>query len=114
MIRHLKKMWTEDDGVLAFEWILLVTLLTIGIVGGIAGVRDAVIDEFGDVAQAMLNLDQSYTILHPLEFNVHDNIDQGASNSKFIDAAAFEDCNRNEGFDGQTTTNSFLMFDAPN
>ena len=34
-------MWKEDDGVLSFEWVLLVTLLTIGIVGGIAGARDA-------------------------------------------------------------------------
>ena len=114
MNRFLKRVWTEDDGVLAFEWILLVTLLTIGIVGGIAGVRDAIIDEFGDVAQAMLNLDQSYTILHPLVFTVHDALEQGASNSMFIDAAAFEDCNRNENFDGQTTTSSLLMFDAPN
>ena len=44
-VKHLYRVWTEDDGVLAFEWILLVTLLTIGIVGGIAGVRDAVIDD---------------------------------------------------------------------
>ena len=114
MRNTLSRIWLEDDGVLSFEWILLVSLLTIGIVGGIAGARDAIIDEFGDVAQAMLNLDQSYTILHPLEFNVHDDNDHGASNSKFLDAAAFEDCNRNQGFDGQTTQNNFLIFDAPN
>ena len=32
MKRCIQRMWTEDDGVLSFEWILLVTLLTIGIV----------------------------------------------------------------------------------
>ena len=50
----LVSMWKEDDAVLSFEWVLLVTLLTIGIVGGIASARDAIIDELGDVAQAML------------------------------------------------------------
>ena len=55
----IKRMWNEDDGVLSFECVLLVTLLTIGIVSGLAGARDAIIDELGDVAQAMLALDQS-------------------------------------------------------
>ena len=70
MRRLLQRMWCEDDGVLTFEWVLLVTLLTIGVVGGIAAARDAIIDELGDVAQAMLALDQSYTILHPLMVEV--------------------------------------------
>jgi len=108
----MKRMWAEDDGILTFEWILLVTLLVIGIVGGVAAVRDAIIDELGDVAQAMLALDQSYTILHPLLIEVHDTQDQGASNSNFIDAAVFQDCNRNSRFNGQTG-NGLLDFDAP-
>ena len=112
MKKQLKRVWLEDDGVLTFEWVLLVTLLTIGVVGGIAAARDAIIDELGDVAQAMLALDQSYTILHPLLIEVHDTNDQGASNSLFIDAAVFQDCNRNDTFDGQTG-NPFLDFDAP-
>ncbi len=67
----LARMWKEEDGVLSFEWVLLVTLLTIGIVSGLAGARDAIIDELGDVAQAMLALDQSYTIDFPLAVEVH-------------------------------------------
>lgn len=50
------KIWTEDDGMLSFEWVLLVTLLTIGIVSGLAAARDAIVDELGDAAQAMLVL----------------------------------------------------------
>ena len=90
------RMWIEDEGVLSFEWILLVTLLTIGIVGGIAAVRDAIIDEFGDVAQAMIALDQSYTIEFPLVLYVHypDVPGAQASDSGFLDAAFFEDCDR--------------------
>jgi Flp pilus assembly pilin Flp len=91
-------MWKEEDGVLSFEWILLVTLLTIGIVGGIAAARDAIIDEFGDIAQAMMALDQCYTINFPLALSVHDGNPSGdASDSAFTDGEvdAFIDCERN-------------------
>ncbi|MBI86211.1 MAG: hypothetical protein CMJ81_23695 [Planctomycetaceae bacterium] len=111
MKKTLKRIWTEEEGVLTFEWVLLVTLLTVGVVGGVAAARDAIIDELGDVAQAMLALDQSYTVLHPLIIEVHDTLDQGASNSTFVDAAAFQDCNRNDSFNGQG--NELLDYDAP-
>lgn len=88
------RLWSENDGVLTFEWVLLVTLLTIGVVSGIAGVRDAIIDELGDVAQAMVALDQSYTIIHPLFVTVHDGQGSAASDSGFTDAAQFTDCGR--------------------
>ena len=95
----LKKMWREDEGVLTFEWILLVTLLTIGIVSGLTAARDAIIDELGDVAEAMLSLDQSFTIDHPLIVYVH-TADQTASqvsqgvNSGFNDNFVFNHCIR--------------------
>ena len=111
MKRLLSRIWREDEGVLSFEWVLLVTLLTIGVIGGIAAVRDAIIDELGDVAQAMVALDQSYTVAHPLKIRVHDFESQGASNSVFIDSAIFHDCSRNN-FTGQSG-NHFLDFDAP-
>ncbi len=82
---------------LSFEWILLVTLLTIGIVGGIAAARDAIIDEMGDVAQAALNLDQSFTIELPLGFIVAGVDVGGGSDSGFIAGFAYADCERAEG-----------------
>ena len=97
------RIWNEDDGVLTFEWVLLVTLLTFGIVSGLAGARDAIIDELGDVAQAMLALDQSYTIDHPLEVIVHTETTSGASDSEFVDAADYIDCNRLVAPEGQGT-----------
>ena len=91
----LKRIWSDQDGVLTFEWILLVTLLTIGIVGGLAAVRDAIIDELGDVAQAMLALDQSYEIDSPLAITViHAQSDSTASDSSFMDSWQFADCAR--------------------
>ncbi|MGA2035959.1 MAG: hypothetical protein ABSG68_27230 [Thermoguttaceae bacterium] len=61
----LKRLWREDEGVLTFEWILLLTLLVIGIIGGLAAVRDAIIVELYNVGQAMIHLDQGYDVLGP-------------------------------------------------
>ena len=91
-IFHL--MWAEDDGVLSFEWTLLVTLLGIGIVGGIAAARDAIIDELGDTAQVMMAVDQSYHVGFPLLLAVHDLTVSSASDSTFIDALLYSDCQR--------------------
>ena len=41
MNKLMHRILQEDDGVLSFEWILLLTLLTIGIVGGLTAARDA-------------------------------------------------------------------------
>lgn len=47
---------------LSFEWTLIATLLTIGIVAGLTSARDAIIEELGDTAQAAGAIDQSYTL----------------------------------------------------
>ena len=87
----LNRVWREDEGVFTFEWILLITVLTIGIVGGLSAVRDAVITELGDVAEAVISLDQSYTILSPWEVTTPDCVPDGASNSSFIDEAGISE-----------------------
>jgi len=102
MRAKLHKLWLEDDGVLSFEWVLLTTLVVLGVVGGLAAARDAVIDELGDVAQAMLGLDNSYTIDWPLELLIDLDVTSGpgpvaiglASDSSFIDAMLYTDCDR--------------------
>ena len=103
------RLWHEQDGVLSFEWTVLTSLLTVGVVSGIASVRDSVIDEMGDLSQAMVNLDQSYYIEPPLGIRVHSggyggwgfsNASFGgyggsaASSSQFVDAASYQDCYR--------------------
>lgn len=96
----LWKLWHETDGVLSFEWTLLTSLLTVGVISGVTAVRDSTVDEFGDLSQAMLCLDQSYYIDAPLVIGVHDwafginNVPSSASSSRFVDAMAFGDCSR--------------------
>ena len=61
MWHSAKLIWQEDDGVLSFEWTLLIVLLVFGIISGIGAIRDVVLDELSDHAQAVLAFDQSYS-----------------------------------------------------
>ena len=96
----LHKLIREEDGVLSFEWAVLGTLLTFGIVTGLAVARDAIVDELGDAAQAMVAVDGSFTIDSPLRLTISGNNGGataeigGASDSAYFDAANFEDCAR--------------------
>jgi hypothetical protein len=103
MIQFVREVWTAGDGVMSFEWTLILTLLVIGVVAGLAGARDAIIDELGDAAQAMLALDDSYVLDQPLRLQV--DLDGGgadflpiepgsAAGSSFTDAQSFVDCGR--------------------
>src|SRR5688500_15335539 len=101
--------WREEDGVLAFEWTLLLTLLTIAVVSGIAAARDGIVDELGDVAQAMLSVDGSYLISQPLAMAVDPDgtgslpaeAMGGGSDSSFQDAMIFTDVGRDISVGGQ-------------
>lgn len=61
----LDRLWNEDEGLLTYEWILLITLLVIGVVGAYSAVRDGVIDELGDIADGIIAVDQSFTTEPP-------------------------------------------------
>jgi uncharacterized membrane protein len=57
----LRRLWNDQDGfVITTELLLIVTILVIGLIVGMVVVRDAVIQELGDVAAAIGALDQSY------------------------------------------------------
>ena len=43
-------------GVLTLEWILLVTVIVIGVIGGLGVVRSATLGELKDLAQAITQL----------------------------------------------------------
>lgn len=83
----LYRVWRQDEGVLTFEWVLLVTVLVLGIVGGLSAVRDAVVTELGDVAEGVVALDQSYSALYPWEVKAADCAEDGGSNSAYTDSA---------------------------
>jgi len=57
-----RRFRNKRRGILTFEWILLITVLVVGIVGGVSAVRDAMISEMGDVVGAATAVDQSYSV----------------------------------------------------
>jgi Flp pilus assembly pilin Flp len=61
MHRFIQALWRDDDGVLSFEWTLVAVLIVFGIVGGLAAARDVIIDELGDLSQAVVAFDQSFS-----------------------------------------------------
>lgn len=66
----LKRAWREDEGVLTFEWIMLLTVLVIGITGGLSAVRDALNEEAHGVVGAMIQVDQSFSVSIPYSVQV--------------------------------------------
>jgi Flp pilus assembly pilin Flp len=58
----LSRLWKEEAGaIVSAEIVLIMTILVIGMIVGLKSVRDAVVSELADVAQAIANLDQSYS-----------------------------------------------------
>lgn len=66
------RIMKDENGVLTFEWILLITLLVIGIIGGIAAIRDALIIESAETAGAIVALNQSYAVSGPWYIKLSD------------------------------------------
>jgi len=55
-LTKLPKRSRKRRGVLTLEWILLVTVIIIGIIGGLGAVRTATIGELSDLAEAITHL----------------------------------------------------------
>lgn len=86
MKKFLQAMWQEDDGVLSFEWTIMALIVGFGIVSGLAGARDAILDELGDTAEAYLSIDQSFSFAGiPGVFDPVVHVDDGHD---------FSDCSR--------------------
>lgn len=65
-------MRSHRKGIVIFEWILLITLFVIGIVGGFAIVRDSTVIESAEVADAILHHNHSYHITPGLTATLHE------------------------------------------
>jgi hypothetical protein len=62
-MKVLLKLWKDDCGALiASEFLFVATILVIGIIVGLASVRDAVNTELAELANAILALSQGYSI----------------------------------------------------
>jgi hypothetical protein len=58
----LRRLWNDDCGALiATEWVFVATILVLGIITGLIAVRQAVISELTEFANAVMALSQSYS-----------------------------------------------------
>jgi hypothetical protein len=59
----MQRLWKDDCGALiSMEFLFVATILVIGIIVGLANVRDAVNTELSELANAILALSQGYTL----------------------------------------------------
>jgi Flp pilus assembly pilin Flp len=56
------KMWNDDAGIVAFEYLLVATILGLALVVGLSAVSAAINAEMVELAQAILSLNQSYSV----------------------------------------------------
>src|SRR5262249_43171643 len=78
----LRKLWNDDCGALiATEWIFLMTILILGIITGLVALRQALISELTESAQAILSLDQSFA------FSGQSNCESSTAGSSASDTA---------------------------
>ncbi len=61
-MKVLRQLWQDDAGfVVSTELVLIASILVIGMIVGLATVRDQVVQELGDIGLAIGQLNQSYS-----------------------------------------------------
>ena len=101
----LKKLWKDEAGfIVSAELILIATIAVIGLIVGLAAVRDGITSELSDVAGAMQDVNQSYTYNGVLGHSAE------VAGSNYIDALDF--CDDAEGVSG-TDDNCITVAQTP-
>ena len=80
MRQLMLKLWKDDCGALiATEWVFVATILVLGSITGLVMVRQAILAELQDMAQAIMALDQSYS------FSSQSNCESSTAGSAYFD-----------------------------
>jgi hypothetical protein len=59
----LKQLWNDDAGyIISTEMLLIFVILVLGLIAGLGNLRMAIVNELTESAQALLALNQGYTI----------------------------------------------------
>ena len=103
-----KRLWNDEAGaVVSAEIMLVATILVIGMIVGLKSVRDAVLTELADVAQAIANVDQSYS------YSGVDGHAASTTGSAFIDAPDFCDTSADVDVDDPADDSKCVNVCAP-
>lgn len=61
-MKFVQRLWNDESGfIVSSELILIATVLVIGMLVGLVTIRDQVVQELADVADAISEIDQSYS-----------------------------------------------------
>ena len=61
-MKLLSRLWADEAGfVVSSELVLIATIAVIGMIAGLTTLRDQVVQEVGDVADAISSINQSYS-----------------------------------------------------
>ena len=99
----LRKLWNDEAGfVVSTELVLLGTVAVFGLIVGMTAVRDGVVSELSDVAGAVQDVNQSYSIDGVTGHNA------ATAGSDFIDQ--LDECDSNDDPDG--SADNCITFDG--
>ena len=92
-MKVLHRLWADEAGfVVSTELVLVATILVIGLILGLTSLRNQVVQELGDLAQAIANINQSYEYSGTQKADVAE-----TAGSIFHDAPDF--CEAQDGID---------------
>lgn len=60
--RLFRRLWSEQSGALKFEWIILTSLIVFSLIAAMGTLRDALVNELGDISGAIVSINQSVTV----------------------------------------------------
>ena len=62
VMKLLSRLWADEAGfVVSSELVLIATVMVVGMLAGLTTIRDQVVQELADVADAVSEIDQSYS-----------------------------------------------------
>jgi len=56
------KLWKDEDGIVALEYLLVATIVGLGLVVGLSNLSNALNAELSELANAILGLSQAYSV----------------------------------------------------
>lgn len=103
MFRIARSLWNDDAGfIVSIELVLIATIAIVGLLAGLAAVRDAVVSELSDVAGAIQDLNQSYAFFGALGHSA------STAGSDYMDALDFCD----DADDPKEAADNCISFDG--
>jgi Flp pilus assembly pilin Flp len=66
MRKMMQKLWQDDAGIVALEYLLVATIVGLGLVVGLSNLEIALDNELTELANAITALDQSYSFVSVL------------------------------------------------